>query len=261
MIYTKAQAVWLLERASPPLSVGPRSLMVCGEGPIPYHEWRSELSRLRRGHYDIDQNLSALLIGRENWSPEALRRLVEARRGLALRVYTHEMFLSFLLTQNDPLNGLPDDVRRLWGKHPALQFLDDEGLFNWPELNIPFSATSFDQDGFSAIGVLSVFEYHVGNSGERASLRRAALSNACTEAMPAHVSRELRDYCGSPGSLRRLQIVASAIARQFHLTAGRVDNVSAALQHWESDFAWLKRTFYDTRSDVQFDWPAIIVST
>lgn len=94
MIYTKLQAIWLLERASPPLNVGPPSLMVCGEGPIPYHEWRSELSRLRRGHYDIDQNLSALLIGWEKWSHEALRRLVEARRGLALRVYTHEMFLS-----------------------------------------------------------------------------------------------------------------------------------------------------------------------
>ena len=61
-------------------------------------------------------------------------------RGLALRDYSHEMRVSFVRTRYDPLDGPSEEVCRLWGDHPALQFLDGEEHLHWPERRISINS-------------------------------------------------------------------------------------------------------------------------
>jgi hypothetical protein len=61
-------------------------------------------------------------------------------RGLALRDYSHEMLVSFVRTRYDPLDGPSEEVCRLWGDHPALQFLDGEERLHWPERRISINS-------------------------------------------------------------------------------------------------------------------------
>jgi hypothetical protein len=67
-------------------------------------------------------------------------------------------------------------------------------------------------------------------------------------------NREYLNEWGEPKTARRLQKLAESIAA-FTRNAKRRNekNFSKAIQDWEADLAYLKKTYYDNR--FSFRWP------
>ncbi len=76
-------------------------------------------------------DVETLIIGKEGWNPDDVRRQLDFRTGKSIRVYSQEMILALLACRKDPLLGsdiLFDCFSRY---HPGLKFLESIG-FPWP---------------------------------------------------------------------------------------------------------------------------------
>ncbi|WP_353259857.1 hypothetical protein [Prochlorothrix hollandica] len=104
-------------------------------------------------------------------------------------------------------------------------------------------------------GLLSKCGYKVGESGLRESERRKILDSVFLQSLsfiddPSY----LREW-GEPNTARRLQKLAESIAA-FTRNAKRnnIRNYRKAIQDWESDLDYLKRTYYNR--SFSFQWPS-----
>ena len=264
---TALQFSWVLEHLRVPQNVGPASIMLMGDGPLAWTEWRSVLASHDRDVYFPDQYHATLLVGRENWSKTLILDLLEARRGLKVRIVSQEMMLAWLATRRDPFDDTPERIRELWGDHPVYRFLDgsdDDGPgFDWPSLEVP----DVTDDSPTALiggwgaGLLSAAGYRVGADGEyvpdrHAALRRAYESTAALEELP----EAKRAHCGSAESFRRLEVIVNSIAKQYRLARSRPER-ALACNHWEQDLIWLRSQFYQSNREARrwFDWPTLDV--
>ncbi|WP_434480120.1 hypothetical protein [Gemmatimonas sp.] len=261
---TDSQFRWILEHLRVPQNVGPTSIMLMGDGPLDSTEWQRALFALGHDVYFPDQYHATLLVGRRNWSKQILLDLLEARRGLKVRIVSQEMMLAWLATRRDPFDDAPEHVRELWGDHPVYQFLDDgdgDGPgFDWPSLDVQDEP----EDGSAVlggwgVGLLSAAGYRVGGDGEHVPTRHAALRRAYeSNAALAKLPEAKRNYCGPAGSLRRLEVIASTMAKQYKLARSRPER-ALAIHHWEQDLHWLHSQFYlrDRSAKRWFDWPTL----
>jgi hypothetical protein len=194
-------------------------------------------------------------------------------------VISQEMFLSRLL-RNEPIQEPNTDDKFLKShieKHPTLlkykkiQRTINEcehselitkiqsGYFAWPSTEIgTYNGGGMGDIGeCPEVGLLRYMGYKVGTTGVHKTKRIKILERVyASSVLPNVDSPEYIKKWGSPGSLERLKKIADSIAyqtcnakRQTHRDMHR------AINDWETDLEWLKKTFYDGIYDRKFNWP------
>lgn len=103
-------------------------------------------------------------------------------------------------------------------------------------------------------GLLKHCGYEVGENGLPESQRRQILDSVFLERLPFVNGTAYLSEWGEPSTSRRLQKLANCIAT-FARNARRRNsgNLSQAIQDWEADLAYLKRTYHNGR--FHFSWP------
>lgn len=131
--------------------------------------------------------------------------------------------------------------------------------FNWPSTAAEPSTGSgtVDKDSWPHIGLLSYAGYAVGLKGKQEAVRWQVLSRVFEMVTLPRLESEVYVLSwGVAKSASRLRKMAESIAA-FCRNAKRKDgsDMDLAIDEWESDLAWLKRTYYDGRFDRAFAWP------
>ncbi len=129
--------------------------------------------------------------------------MLELRNGQTLKIYSQEMFLSFLISGDDPFERGRSILEEFAEGHPALQYLSKLG-FDWPTTFVTSSERSVDLSlDLPKNGVLGLLGYHVGQSGVPAKKRRLILSEVFNEGLPKSLPiNGLEALGGNPNLLK-----------------------------------------------------------
>jgi hypothetical protein len=128
---------WLVKGFTPDKLGNPHRVTI-GAGPFDCDEVDGFLRRhgcevYHPGFDDID----IMVVGRQEWSEEALERQLEAREGSTLRAYSQEMFIVAMAAWRDPFDSASEKTILAFGRgHPALEYLRDSAL-EWPVHSLP----------------------------------------------------------------------------------------------------------------------------
>jgi hypothetical protein len=246
---------WLCQNVDPS-ALGLKTVSTTGSGPFEEAEFDEFLRRSGIRPRTITETTKVLVIGRRDWSESALRKLIQARSGQRLRVYSQEMLIAFLVTGNDPLSS-PSDVVERWGRgHPALTFLSEVVGFDWPTTVVHGGGGSELQADWLQRGFLKYLGYAVGRSGGSEEERHGILRKVyTTQRLPTVFPPQYRSEWGRPRSAVRLKKMAYSIACFCqHAKRRRKDELKIAIADWEDDLGWLRVKYYDGR--YQFEWPS-----
>lgn len=127
--------------------------------------------------------------------------------------------------------------------------------FMWPTTTAATGSQNLPSDVFKyEEGLLRQYGYKVGASGLPVSQRRQILDSVFLQPLAFLDDTIYLSEWGEPNTSRRLQKLAESIAA-FTRNAKRrnMSSFSKAIQDWEADLAYLKRTYYDGR--FYFQWP------
>jgi hypothetical protein len=253
------------------------NVMLTGSDPVDFDKFYDFLNDCGITVCSIDDIITAhcdeilkpevLIIGQNNWSEDELYDIIEALSGSYLRVYSQEMFFASIALNADVFDILSEEELRDFGfGHPALEFLMNEMNFDWPttvvDLNSNFLVVDFEGKGpWPENGVLTRMGYRVGyNKGLSEPERREILSQLFLKVKLILSDENNWDEFsyisewGETGSSRRLEKMANCLASfaRFKKKDTSRDN-SKAIKDWETDLAWLKQNYYDTKFN--FSWP------
>lgn len=204
--------------------------------------------------YIPGEDTETLIIGRDEWVEENLEEILDMRAGKQLKVYSQEMFLSYLASGRDPFEN--EGIARKFGEgHPALEFLAGLG-FDWPKTFVASGNGDFVAE-MPPVGLLSYKGYKVGKSGLLDAQRQEILREVFNSRLPPVFPKSYLQEWGSPFSKERLQKMANSLAA-FCRNEKRKSNPSEiAIEDWENDLEWLRRNFHIGR--FRFQWPSIYV--
>ncbi len=203
---------------------------------------------------------TVILGGDQNaWAKQKLNKLeelVDLYSGNSLKVYSQEMFLSFMAKGQDVFGGPKSLISQFGVGHYALEYLTNLG-FDWPSTNVILGDGPFPDDPWPQIGLLKFMGYRVGHSGiQKAKKRRDILRKVFTSVLPNVYSPSYMSKWGNPKTSARLKKMAISIA-SFCKSNKRRKNpkpYALAIAHRESDLKWLYETFY--RGRYTFMWPS-----
>ena len=239
------------------------SVLTSGEGPYRKSDFEKILDLLGYSVFPLNVGKSfyaaeILIVGQEGWNEDDLIDLLDKRRGRTLRVYSQEMFLSYLLTEIDPLSSADNDwIISLGEGHSALEFLMNLG-FDWPSTVVFGGGNSeIDDSDWPQMGLMKALGYRVGKTGIQDAKKRHELLTEIfmKEDLPAVMSKDYLAEWGSPGSCQRLKKMADSIATFSKNAKPRKDaDMTVAIEHWEEDLKWLGKNFY--HGHCQFWWPS-----
>jgi hypothetical protein len=245
---------WLCENSD---AATARLKAVSTTGWSPFAEFEFDIFLDSRGIQarTISDATKVLIVGRKGWSEWQLRKLLRARSGQRLRVYSQEMFQAFLLKGSDPLNA-PRAVIEQFGKgHPALAFLSDVAGFDWPTTMVHGGGGSELAIDALKQGFLKYLGYKVGMWGATEEERRRLLKKAYNaRQLPLVFPRRYRNEWGRPRSSVRLPKMAESIATFCKNAKRRRYGMAIAIAEWENDLEWLRLTYHEGR--YQFEWPS-----
>jgi hypothetical protein len=143
---------------------------------------------------------------------------------------------------------------------PQLLIKKENGYFAWPstEIGTNNQGDIGDLDESPKVGLLSNMGYHVGITGAHKSERNRILEIVYTASVLPNVdSPEYIKEWGNPASLKRLKKMADTVASSCRNAKGQTHkDMHVAINDWESDLAWLKKTFYDGVYNKKFIWPS-----
>jgi hypothetical protein len=133
-------------------------------------------------------------------------------------------------------------------------------IFPWPTPDAPVSVDQgIPGDTFPPEGLLRRYGYKVGLSGLPESKRRQILDDIFLHSLPSMDNVSYLNEWGQPDTDKRLKKLAESLAA-FTRNARRrnTGDFDKAIQDWEADLAYLKRTYYDDRFN--FHWPRTSIS-
>jgi hypothetical protein len=231
---------------------------VATTGSGPFDE--NDLDEFIRGRgleaYAFSEETDVLVVGREGWREEDLLWLLDVRAGKTLKVYSQEMFLSYWASWRDPFED--EEIARGFGEgHPALDFLSRLG-FDWP-LTLVAGGGGLDKElseELPTVGMLKHFGYTVGKSGLSDDGRREVLKYVFDSRLPTIFSASYTEGWGAPRSKERLQKMANSIATFCRNEKRKSKPSLLAIEDWEGDLDWLRKTFYSGR--FRFQWPSVM---
>jgi hypothetical protein len=208
----------------------------------------------------IDQP-EVLVLGR-TWigeeEEEKTRSLLSRRRGTTLRICSQEMVLTWSLTGVDP-NVRSQTAETFVDGHTALEMVRSELEDQWPGTEpIPNYGNGSDGDFGPDKSPLHRLGYSVGQTGRTRAERRKLLRQAYEmdrSSLPGDYPRNYIEKWGPAESGKRLKRIADHLAancRSFKNNRG--GNYETAIDQWEADLDWLRRTFF-TPTTYGFQWP------
>jgi hypothetical protein len=231
-----------------------------GVGPFNQPDLKAFLRKCRTPLWKRNTPVHALVLGREDWKPEDIDKIVEEAEGAVLLIYSQELILSVLAGFPDPFRTWPL-TERLWDLyafrqgHPGLLYVSN-GWDGWIR-GVGSSAPITWSDGSSDFGQveqspLSVLGYRVGVSGLDEESRRQILRAAFDGPLPFVESAVYMEAWGATNTAKRLKRIADHLASTIDTHRNRA-NHQTAVSDWQADLVWLKETFY--RGVHKFYWP------
>ena len=226
-----------------------------GGGPVEENEFDESLRSIGFEVLHPGPGSEVMVVGREGWDGAELRRILDARAGQQLRVYSQEMFTAFLISGSDPLLEPDETILELADDHPALDFLRAVG-FHWPSTEVTATTSQHESSlELQPTSPLKYFGYGVGDRGLGVSERRRILTRVYESQLPEAVfSRAYLAKWGPPASTLRLKSMANLIASQSRLRKRQSDPPIAAISDWENDLEWLRHSYYEQHA--RFRWPS-----
>jgi hypothetical protein len=254
---------WLFDSLQTQVPNLPSSILIDGSGPFPQDEFHDFLNKRISLVFNLDEAMvywpsNTLILGQVDWNLEHLHSLIHQRSGQVLKVYSQEMFLSYLLIGKDPFDESHKFLRRFAEGHPALEYLMNLG-FDWPSTLITGEGTiETDNSDWPQTGLLGYMGYKVGRSGIKDSAKRQKLlEKVYTSQLPHVTSASYMAEWGTPRSCKRLQKMSNSLAAFCRNAKGREKPLLMAISHWEEDLNWLHEKFY--RGRCSFSWPSTYV--
>lgn len=238
-----------------------RRIVITGQEPFGRGKIWSYLSDLGATVRNVGE-LSApglLILGREQFRKDPVRRLLYDRRGKVLRICSQEMLLAWALTGVDP-NLDSSTAWTFIDGHAGLSFVASILRSRWPGTDpLPQSKGEFHFEGPDT-SPLKRLGYTVGKtSGLPQSERRSLLRTAFElerSALPGQYPEWYLQEWGHAESSTRLKKLADKIAWSCRSYRKRDDkDFDTAIDHSENDLAWLKDTFYNPLT-YDFEWPS-----
>lgn len=128
--------------------------------------------------------------------------------------------------------------------------------FSWPPTTAEpaIGQQNLPRDIFKPEGMLKLYGYKVGLNGLPENQRRQILDDVFLHSLPSIDDVSYLGEWGQPGTAKRLRKLAESIAA-FTRNAKRRNsgNFNKAIQNWEADLAYSKRTYYEEQFN--FHWP------
>lgn len=236
--------------------LGLDSAVTMGSGPFDEAEFDEFLKRNKIRPYDPSEEVETIVVGINNWDQSKLQQMMDLRKGKTLRVYSQEMFFSFLITGADPYLADRNVLTEFTKGHPAFEFLSTM-WFDWPTTHISPGYTEHvgTRPDWEEIGLLGALDYRVGKNGLPISNRHEILSRAFEGELPDGLSTYYKKECGDPSTPERLKKIANIIAGLCRIAKRRKSHrMDEAIKHWEADLEWLKQKFYKPMR-LRFLWP------
>lgn len=249
---------WLVSQFEDPYErVVPKQVLLVGDGPWPIDNYTELLQEIGFEVWQngCDADIEVVIVGRENWSESVIDAQIEERDGESLRVYPQELFVMLLAMQADPLEiADPESLLKFVDGHPVFEYLFNQE-FPWPETAFedgPPATIGEGFDGEDASSPLYKMGYSVAQQVALTPSRRHDLleETYAEESLPWCISDEYMEDWGEANSRKRLR----RIAWHLHLMTKRFKRHMEAVARWESDLAWLKRTYY--KPIHRFRWPS-----
>lgn len=239
----------------------PNGVVTAGSGPYEENHFDSFLEAHGISFHPLGTpGIEVMVLGRDDWEEKDVDAHVDSRRGVELRLYSQEMFLAYLATEQDPHDDYEDsDILEAFGEgHPGFEFLESWG-FDWPQTTIvPGRGLPGTDNGDPAnwpqVGLLKHLGYTVGGNGVSRWERQKILRAVFMESVPNVQSQAYMNEWGMPKSSMRLQKLANSIAAFARNAQRRESPPQEAIQDWEEDLSWLQETFY--RGRFRFYWPS-----
>ena len=231
-----------------------------GHGPFANNDLRAFL--VSRGVEVLEATVvpRCVVLGRNGWTKEELRKIIEQSEGGVLRVYSQEMVTAVLAGHPDPFQVFPL-TQRLWDLYAFS--LGHEGLecvaSLWDDWYHGYRSAcrEYQKERRGATekveqSPLAVMGYSVGANGLGPTERRLVLRRAFAEPLPFVVSERYMEKWGRVETGRRLQRIATHLTRLIE-AGQRRPSLDGALADWASDLRWLYDELY--RSEMDFVWP------
>lgn len=234
----------------------PTEVIIHGFSPV---EERELVQILRQNGVEYEGaysgDVETLIIGREGWNPDDVRRQLDLRTEKSIKVYSQEMILAFLACGRDPLRGEDSMLEFFSSGHPGLSFLKGIG-FPWPSTIAFPGLYDLPEPDWPQEGLLSYMGYHVGRNGESTWRRRQILAKVFEyDPLPRVYSADYMEEWGSARSRTRLKKLADTIASLARNEKRRISNsYLQAIRDREEDLAWLKQRYYT--GQFSFQWPS-----
>lgn len=248
---------WIFDDFSLP-TFGSFSVAIMGSGPFDEDEMDEFLKSLGIEVFTPDENSEIVILGMEGWTDYSIDKLLSDRLNQSLKVYSQEMFLTYLLTGKDPFD-LDEDSLMLFTKgHPGFERLL-EHFFEWPTTFVkpPSGSSTPTETDFAEKSPLGIIGYSVAKAkGKSKKQRHSILSKAFKQNWSPGVflSYPNHNEWGEPDTSTRLYKIASHIAFICKLLKRRRSEVyKTAISRYETDLDWLKGEYYTGRFD--FKWP------
>lgn len=258
---------WMFSETHPRnLKVAKGYLHLMGDGP-----WENNALGLLMQGQDFslwqlpDADIAHLIVGRNNWSEDALQSQIEARRGQELRIYSQEMWFAAMATGRDPFDADDPELLQAFAiGHDALEFLIGQEV-PWPNVSDHPPGEVIPVTG-GELGVwaspMHLMDYRVGKTSPHTEEERRAILHEifCSKALPFgdDCSDVYRSKWGGSRSAQRLYRMASQIKHLVDGPNGHDYRKPVAREDWISDLDWLKKTYF--RKTVHaFKWPSTMV--
>lgn len=238
-------------------------LLTEGDGPFAQNDFNAFLQKRNFFVFNLNSpdrlSSDTLIVGRDNWDADRLGSLIIERSGQILKVYSQEMFLSYLLTNKDLFQESHELLKRFAIGHSALEYLMDLGFY-WPSTMVLGGGnTEINNQGWPEIGLLKYMGYTVGEGGIREAIKRQEKLAEIYKSpkLPFLHSPSYMAEWGNPKSCQRLQKIANSIAAFCRTAKHRSRPLQRAISDYESDLNWLYNRFY--QGQCSFSWPSTYV--
>jgi hypothetical protein len=238
--------------------IGVKYAVTTGSGPFEEEEFDNFLKQNGVSPSIPSEVIETLIVGFKDLDESVLLDTLSSRANNSLKVYSQEMFISFLLTGIDPYESDDGILELFTENHPVFEYFDSYG-FDWPStyVNDKPGETEINANWLEK-GFLGWLNYKVGKSGHSLTKRHQILNRAFNEQIPSIFPTSYINEWGAPRSHQRLMKIANSIA-SFCRTAKRRkrSNTEVAINDWESDLEWLRNEFYNPLN-YGFNWPLTI---
>ena len=128
--------------------------------------------------------------------------------------------------------------------------------FRWPSTDAPVGNGRVEQTEWPQVGVLSYVGYNVGVNGQVRSGRQDILQRVFERDLPqVHSPQHMAQWHVAKSAMRLKKIAESIAAFCRNAKRRQRANMQRAIENYQDDLAWLKKSYYDGRFDGSFRWP------